>query len=288
VTTECRSASALGSRFPSHGTTPERLLANADVALYRAKAQGRGCCCLFNSEMDSAIRDRRALAKDLGQALERGELHLHYQPQATVSSLAVRGFEALARWRHIERGYVPPSEFVALAEENGLVHKLGLSVLRQACTEAAKWSSHLGIAVNISALQFQHGDLPHDVIAVLTESGLSPSRLELEITETVLIKDFDRALSVLRRLKALGLRIAMDDFGTGWSSFVRAVLALGRSLNIPVLAEGVETQQQLEFLRQESCEEMQGYLLSAPAPIITFPDLVDGVEPQSLDQRRIA
>jgi diguanylate cyclase (GGDEF)-like protein/PAS domain S-box-containing protein len=296
--------------FPSHGTTPERLLTNADVALYRAKAQGRGLCCFFNSEMDSAIRDRRALANDLGQALERGELDLHYQPQATVSSLAVRGFEALARWRHIERGFIPPGEFVTLAEENGLVHELGLWVLRQACTEAAKWKSHLGIAVNISALQFQHGDLPHDVIAILSEAGLSPSRLELEITETVLIKDFDRALSMLRRLKALGLRIAMDDFGTGWSSLstlqafpfdrlkidrtfvdkigrnreadviVRAVLALGRSLNIPVLAEGVETQHQLDFLRQESCEEMQGYLLARPAPIITFPDLLVETELQ--------
>jgi EAL domain-containing protein (putative c-di-GMP-specific phosphodiesterase class I) len=170
----------------------------------------------------------------------------------------------------------------------------------------------LNIAVNISPLQFQQGDFPHHVIAILTETGLPPSRLELEVTETVFIKDFDRALSMLRRLKALGLRIAMDDFGTGWSSLstlqafpfdrlkvdrsfidkigrhresdliVRAILGLGHSLKIPVLAEGVETQQQLEFLRQEACEEMQGYLLAGPAPIANFSDLVDGTEPQPL------
>jgi diguanylate cyclase (GGDEF)-like protein len=295
--------------FPSHGTTPERLLSNADVALYRAKAQGRSTYCSFNSEMDTAIRDRRALAKDLGQALARGELELYFQPQARVSSLAVTGFEALARWRHTESGFVPPGEFIALAEENGLVHELGLSVLRQACQEATKWRNPLSIAVNISPLQFQHADLPQHILATLTETGLPPSRLELEITETVFIKDFDRALSMLRRLKALGLRIAMDDFGTGWSSLstlqafpfdrlkidrtfidkigcrreadviIQAVLGLGRSLDIPVLAEGVETQDQLEFLRSESCDELQGYLLAAPAPIETFPDLVDGTDP---------
>jgi EAL domain-containing protein (putative c-di-GMP-specific phosphodiesterase class I) len=294
------------------------LLANADVALYRAKAQGRNAYCFFNSEMDTAIRDRRALGKDLGQALARGELAIHFQPQAQVSSLAVTGFEALVRWRHPERGFVRPAEFIPLAEENGLVQEIGLWVLREACQEAAKWRNPLSIAVNISTVQFQNTELPQQILAILTETGLPPSRLELEITETVLIKDFDRALSMLRRLKSIGLRIAMDDFGTGWSSLstlqafpfdrlkidrtfidkigrrreaeviVRTVLGLGRSLDIPVLAEAVETQEQLEFLRGESCDEMQGYLLAAPAPIETFPDLTDGIDPHGAALVKVA
>jgi diguanylate cyclase (GGDEF)-like protein/PAS domain S-box-containing protein len=304
--------------FPSHGTSVEKLLSNADVALYRAKAQGRSAYCFFNSEMDTAIRDRRALAKDLSQALARGELEIHFQPQASVSSLAVTGFEALARGRHPERGFVPPAEFIPLAEETGLVQEIGLWVLRRACEEAARWRNPLSIAVNISTVQFQHTELPQHVLAILTETGLHPSRLELEITETVLIKDFDRALSMLRRLKSLGLRIAMDDFGTGWSSLstlqafpfdrlkidrtfihkigrrreaeviVRAVLGLGRSLDIPILAEAVETEEQLEFLRGEACDELQGYLLAAPAPIETFPDLTDGSDPQGAALGKVA
>jgi diguanylate cyclase (GGDEF)-like protein/PAS domain S-box-containing protein len=296
--------------FPSHGTTAESLLNNADVALYRAKAEGGGSCCFYNSQMDLIVRERRALANDLAQALEAAHLELHFQPLAKVSSLAVRGFEALVRWRHPARGYVPPGEFVALAEENGLVHQLGLWVLRRACSEAAKWRHPLDIAVNISPLQFQQGDLPEQIMAILLETGLPSSRLELEITETVLITDFDRALSMLRRLKAMGLRIAMDDFGTGWSSLsslqafpfdkvkidrtfidkigrhkqadviVRAILGLCDSLEIPVLAEGVETQEQLEFLRQEGCAELQGYLLARPAPIEIFAQLVEGEGPQ--------
>jgi diguanylate cyclase (GGDEF)-like protein/PAS domain S-box-containing protein len=290
--------------FPSHGRTAEGLLGNADVALSRAKAQGGGSYCFYNSHMDSAMRERRALANDLAEAIAAGELELHLQPQAKVSSLAVTGFEALVRWRHRERGYVPPSEFVALAEENGLVHDLGMLVMRRACAEAARWPNPLDIAVNLSPLQFQQGDLPEQILSILVDSGLPPSRFELEITETVLITDFDRALLMLRRLKALGLRIAMDDFGTGWSSLaslqsfpfdkvkidrtfidklgyhrqadviVRAVLSLCRSLDIPVLAEGVETQEQLDFLRHEGCDELQGYLLSPPAPVGTFADLL--------------
>jgi diguanylate cyclase (GGDEF)-like protein/PAS domain S-box-containing protein len=292
--------------FPSHGTTAESLLKNADVALCRAKAPGGPSCCFYNSQMDLVVRERRALANDLALALQAGDLDLHYQPLAQVSSLAVKGFEALVRWKHPTRGFVPPSEFVALAEENGLVHELGLWVLRRACSEAAKWRNPLDIAVNISPLQFHQGDLPEQLLAILIETDLSPTRLELEITETVLITDFDRALSMLRRLKALGLRIAMDDFGTGWSSLsslqafpfdkvkidrifidkigrhkqadviVRAILGLCRNLGIPVLAEGVETEEQLEFLRREECDDMQGYFLSRPAPIATFSQVVDG------------
>jgi diguanylate cyclase (GGDEF)-like protein/PAS domain S-box-containing protein len=303
--------------FPSHGTTAESLLNNADVALTRAKVEGGGNCCFYNSQMDLMVRERRTLANDLALALEAGDLDLHFQPLAKASTLTVRGFEALVRWRHPERGFVPPSEFVAVAEENGLVHQLGLFVLRRACSEAAKWRNPLDIAVNISPLQFQQGDLPEQILGILVETGLSPSRLELEITETVLIADFDRALSMLRRLKAVGLRVAMDDFGTGWSSLsslqafpfdkvkidrifidkigrhrqadviVRAILGLCRSLEIPVVAEGVETEEQLEFLRRESCDEMQGYLLARPAPIETFAELVNG-EGTSADLIKVA
>jgi diguanylate cyclase (GGDEF)-like protein/PAS domain S-box-containing protein len=297
------------SMFPSHGTSAEQLLSNADVALYRSKAQGRGIYCFFNSEMDSRMRERRSLAKDLADAIAHGALQLYFQPQARVSSLEVTGFEALARWHHPERGFIPPDQFVALAEENGLINELGLWVLRQSCMEAARWQRPLDIAVNLSPLQFQHGDLPEQILSILMETGLSPGRLELEITETVLIKDLDRALAMLRRLKALGLRIAMDDFGTGWSSLstlqafpfdklkidrtfieklgryheadviVRAVLGLGRSLDLPVLAEGVETEQQLEFLRREGCNEIQGYLLGRPGPITNFAPLLDRAVP---------
>jgi diguanylate cyclase len=297
--------------FPSHGTTAESLLTNADVALYRAKAQSGGTYCFYNSQMDMMVRERRALTNDLADALASGALELHFQPLAKVSSLAFTGFEALVRWRHAERGYVPPSEFVALAEEHGLVHDLGLWVLRHACAEAAKWRNPLDIAVNVSPLQFQQGDLPEQILGILMESGLSPSRLELEITETVLMADFDRALSMLRRLKALGLRIAMDDFGTGWSSLsslqafsfdklkidrtfidkigrhkqadliVRAVVRLCGSLEIPVLAEGVETEEQLEFLRREGCDDLQGYLLARPAPIEAFATVVEATDSPS-------
>ena len=291
--------------FPSHGSTPEKLLSNANVALTHAKAQGGGVHSFFNSHMDTIHRERRALSRDLAQAIEKGELQLFYQPQAKVSSLSVTGFEALLRWQHQDRGFVPPDEFITLAEECGLITEIGLWVLRRACSDAAEWKNALDIAVNISPLQFQQGDLPERILSILMETGLPASRLELEITETVLIKDFDRALSMLRRLKALGLRIAMDDFGTGWSSLaslqafpfdklkidrtfidkigdykqadaiVRAVLGLGRNLGIPVLAEGVETEQQLEFLRDEGCEELQGYLLSRPAPISSFSELIE-------------
>src|SRR5262245_51130422 len=156
--------------FPSHGRTAEGLLGNADVALSRAKAQGGGSYCFYNSHMDSAVRERRALANDLGDAIAAGELELHLQPQAKVSSLAVTGFEALVRWRHRERGYIPPSEFVALAEENGLVHDLGMLVMRRACAEAARWPNPLDIAVNLSPLQFQQGDLPEQILSILVES----------------------------------------------------------------------------------------------------------------------
>src|SRR6185437_4179430 len=230
---------------------------------------------LYEPEMDQQIRDRRVLHQDLSVAIKNGELSLYYQPQAlsrqTVASSEVVGFEALARWRHPIRGYVQPSDFIPLAEESGLIVEMGEWILREACREAASWSSPLQIAVNLSPVQFMHGDVVGLVNSILLETGLSPGRLELEITEGVLIEDFDRGLALLRRLKALGVRVSMDDFGSGYSSLsylqafpfdmikidrdfvlnlgrnpqsasiVRAVIGLGHAMDMSIVAEGVET-----------------------------------------------
>ena len=236
-------------------------------------------------------------------ALERDELRLFYQPQA-VTSGEVTGFEALIRWQHPKRGMVPPAEFIPIAEESSLIISIGEWVLREACTEAASWPRPLKVAVNLSPAQFKQGDLPTLVHEILLQTGLPPSRLELEITEGVLIGDFMRALSILRRLKALGVGIAMDDFGTGYSSLsylqsfpfdkikidrsfitnvqssmesaaiVRAVIGLARGLKVPVTAEGVETREQLQFLSEESCNEIQGYLIGRPSPIEAYADVI--------------
>ena len=289
--------------FPNDGVDTTAVLANADAALYRAKADGRGVIKFFESGMDQKLRDHRALAHDLRAAVDRGELTLYYQPQARMDGTIV-GFEALARWHHPMRGFVPPSAFIPLAEESGLILDLGEWALRAACREAVSWPNRLNIAVNVSAVQFRHGDLPGLVHAILLETGLSASRLELEVTESVLIDDLSRAISILRRLKLLGVRIAMDDFGTGYSSLsnlqsfsfdkikidrsfimnlkkspqsatiVRAVIGLGRGLEVPVLAEGVETAEQLAFLTKESCSEVQGYWIGKPLPIDEYAEVV--------------
>ncbi|ACI92245.1 diguanylate cyclase/phosphodiesterase [Afipia carboxidovorans OM5] len=292
------------SIFPRNGKNGAALLANADAALSRAKARAGGSIVFYEAEMDQQIRDRRALHHDLYNALSKGELSLHYQPLArarhSVSGDDVTGFEALARWIHPTRGFVPPSDFIPLAEESGLIVEMGEWILREACREAASWPRHLQIAVNLSPAQFMHGDLVGLVHSILLETGLTPGRLELEITEGVLIDDFDRGLSLLRRLKALGVRIAMDDFGSGYSSLtylqafpfdkikidrtfvmnlgrnqqssaiIRSVIGLGHGLGISIVAEGVETQDQLNFLAVEACDHVQGYLLGKPAPIPTY------------------
>jgi diguanylate cyclase (GGDEF)-like protein/PAS domain S-box-containing protein len=285
------------SLYPDDGRTTESLMANADMALYRAKESGRGVYRFFKREMDESIRERRALARDLKQGIIDEELVVHYQPLARASDGEVCGFEALVRWQHPTRGMIPPLDFIPVAEENGLIAPLGEWVLRRACRDAASWEKPLRIAVNLSPLQLNNPALPTLVHEVLIESGLSPHRLELEITESALFKDYQRALDNLRRLKALGVRIAMDDFGTGFSSLstlqsfpfdkikidksfvenihrhdratviVRAVLGLGRSLEIPVVAEGVETEEQIVFLRGEDCAELQGYAIGRPGPI---------------------
>jgi diguanylate cyclase (GGDEF)-like protein len=298
--------------FPTDGDTAASLLANADAALYRAKAEGRGTIRFFEADMDERLRERRALQHDLRSAIERGQLALHYQPQVRMDGSPI-GFEALVRWNHPERGTVPPATFIPLAEESGTIIPIGQWILREACREAASWPRPLQIAVNLSPVQFRHGDLPGLVHAVLLETGLAASRLELEITEGVLIGDFSRAVSILRRLKALGVRIAMDDFGTGYSSLsylqsfpfdkikidrafisnldrnvqstaiVRAVIGLGHGLSLPVSAEGVETKEQMNFLAREACDEVQGFLFGRPQPIEAYAELV-GREPASAQE----
>ncbi len=287
--------------YPADGADAASLLRNADAALYRAKGEGRGTVRFFEPEMDTLLRERRILQQDLRTAIPNGELKLHYQPltqnDGDQNGCKIVGFEALARWNHPTRGMVPPTTFIPLAEESSLVISMGEWILREACWEAASWPRPLQIAVNLSPVQFRHGDLATLIHTVLLETGLAPARLEIEITESVLIGDFSRAVAILRRIKALGVRISMDDFGTGYSSLsylqsfpfdkikidrafianvdrnpqsasiVRAVIGLGRGLNVPVLAEGVETREQMNFLMNEDCDEMQGYLLGRPGPI---------------------
>lgn len=296
------------SVFPLNGADAASLLANAGAALFRAKAKSRGSISIFEPEMDQQIRDRRVLHQDLSMAIRNGELSLHYQPQATsgptVATSEVIGFEALARWLHPVRGFVPPGDFIPLAEESGLIVEMGEWILREACREAASWPMPLQIAVNLSPAQFMHGDVVSLVHSILLETGLSPDRLELEITEGVLIEDFDRGLALLRRLKALGVRISMDDFGSGYSSLsylqafpfdkikidrafvmnlgrnpqsaaiVRAVIDLGHGLEMSIVAEGVETQEQLAFLSEEGCDAVQGYFIGKPLPIGKYAALV--------------
>jgi diguanylate cyclase (GGDEF)-like protein/PAS domain S-box-containing protein len=295
-----RAAMSVGvAVYPADGADASVLLAHADAALYRAKAEGRGSIRFFEPDMDKRLRDRRALQHDLRSALSRGEFMLYYQPQASIDG-DITGFEALVRWKHPTRGMVSPGDFIPLAEESGLIMPLGEWILREACREAASWSAPLSIAVNFSPVQFRHGDLTTLVHTVLLETGLSARRLVIEITEGVLIADFSRAVSILRRLKTLGVRIAMDDFGTGYSSLsylqafpfdkikvdqafianlhrnpqsaaiIRAVIGLGRGLDLPVAAEGVETKEQLAFLERERCDEVQGYLIGRPAPIAQY------------------
>jgi diguanylate cyclase (GGDEF)-like protein/PAS domain S-box-containing protein len=289
--------------FPQDGVDVVTLVANADAALFRAKSEARGSIRFFEMSMDKQLRDKRALQQDLRTAIVRDEIELHYQPQALISG-KITGFEALVRWHHPRQGLVSPATFIPLAEESGIIVELGEWILRAACREAASWPRPLSIAVNLSPVQFRYGDLPKLVHEILLRTGLAPSRLELEITEGVLIGDFNRAVSILRRLKALGVRIAMDDFGTGYSSLsylqsfpfdklkidqsfianlghsqqaatiVRAVIALGRGLDMPVLAEGVETDEQVKFLAAESCNEIQGYLVGRPKPIAEYAALV--------------
>jgi diguanylate cyclase (GGDEF)-like protein/PAS domain S-box-containing protein len=281
---------------PGDGNSFDSLLKNADMALYRAKADGRGVYRFFERGMDERMQARRALELDLRKAFALGEFELFYQPIIGLQANKVTGFEALLRWRHPERGLVMPGEFIPLAEEIGLIRPLGTWVLKQACAEAAGWPEDVSVAVNLSPAQFENGAVVLHVISALEESGLPANRLELEITETVLLRDTAKTLSTLKQLREVGTQIAMDDFGTGYSSLaylrkfpfdkikidrsfirdlqekpesiaiVRAVTGLGSALKIATTAEGVETMGQLNQLRTEGCTEAQGYLFSEPRP----------------------
>ncbi len=281
---------------PDDGDTADALLRNADMALYRAKAEGRGTSHFFEPEMDRRIQARRSLELDLRKAFVAGEFELFYQPLVNLGSNAVTGFEALLRWHHPERGMISPAEFIPLAEEIGLIVPLGEWVLRQACSQAATWPGEIKVAVNLSPAQFRSRGVVQAVMSALAHSRLAPERLELEITETVLLGETDANLATLHRLREIGARISMDDFGTGYSSLsylrsfpfdkikidrsfvrelaerpdcvaiVRAVTGLGASLGIATTAEGVETREQLERLRREGCTEVQGFLFSPPRP----------------------
>jgi len=291
---------------PNDATERQALLSHADTALYRAKNEGRGTYRFFEASMGAAVRDRRLLEHDLRNAISRGQLHLVYQPQKDITDGTIVGFEALLRWNHPTRGNVPPGEFIPVAEESGIIPQIGEWVLRTACSEAATWPQPLIVAVNVSAVQIHNANFAHLVHEILFETGLAPGRLELEITETALVRDLNRALATLRRIKILGVRIAMDDFGTGYSSLsnlrafpfdkikidgsfiksvnvndqaaaiVRSVLGLGRALRLPVLAEGVETAAELAFLESERCDQVQGYLLGRPGEISGFRQLTHG------------
>ena len=292
--------------FPDDGATVEEMLRRADMALYRAKSEGRDTYRFFEPAMDTAIRTRRLLEVELRAAIDSGGLQLEYQPQADAGTGAVIGFEALVRWEHPTRGRLAPGEFIGVAEDSGLIIALGEWVLRQACRDAAAWSRPLKVAVNLSPVQFQRAPLGHQVAEVLAETGLDPARLELEITESVLMSDRELAVAVLHDLKRLGVSLAMDDFGTGYSSLsylqsfpfdkikidrsfvmsladsedaraiVKAVIGLSHALGLPIVAEGVEDHFQLDFLRRAGCTEVQGYLIGRPAPIAAYRALVAG------------
>jgi diguanylate cyclase (GGDEF)-like protein len=280
---------------PNDASDPDKLLKNADMALYRAKSDGRDSWRFFEPDMDARMQARRAIEIDLRRALVRGEFEVYYQPLIALNVEKITGFEALLRWHHPERGMVPPMEFIPIAEEIGLIGQIGAWVLKQACLEAAKWPDDIQVAVNLSPAQFRHRAIVLDVVAALGAAGLPARRLEVEITEAVLLQDTESNIGVLDELRSLGVSISMDDFGTGYSSLaylqkfpfdkikidrsfvheldrpesmaiVRAVTGLGGSLGMKTTAEGVETQQQLEKLKKEGCTEVQGYLFSKPVP----------------------
>ena len=277
---------------PGDGDDAEKLLKNADMALSRAKSEGNGTFSFFESEMDARAQTRRRIEIDLRDAIENSVLQPHYQPLVDLKSGRITGFEAIVRWPHPERGMIPPGDFIPVAEETGLINAVGGLMLRRACMDAAKWPDDVRVAVNLSPLQFRVGNLLSVVMDVLKHSALSPRRLELEITETLLLDKSDQVLATLHALRALGVRISMDDFGTGYSSLsylrsfpfdkikidqsfvrdldsnhdgqaiVRSIISLGKGLGVTITAEGVETEAELSCLRAEGCHEGQGFLFS--------------------------
>jgi diguanylate cyclase (GGDEF)-like protein len=293
VTTDASIGIALA---PLHGTDIDQILKNADLAMYAAKSAGRRTYRFFEPVMDAQVKARRILEMDLRQAITDGGLEVYYQPCVSLQDDKITGCEALLRWRHAERGMISPAEFIPIAEETGLINQLGEFVLATACAQATTWPNDVRLAVNVSPVQFRSGTLALKIVAALAASGLPPSRLELEITEAVLIRDDDAALETLHQLRAIGVRIALDDFGTGYSSLsylqrfpfdkikidrcfitdiaeaggssciVQAVVNIAAARHMTTTAEGVETLQQRELLRALGCTEMQGYLFSPAKP----------------------
>jgi diguanylate cyclase (GGDEF)-like protein len=290
---------------PDAGEDLNDLLRRADIALYFVKAEGGGAYQLFDPDMENSQRTKRALELDLREAEARGELEVYFQPLVTLEPRLVSGFEALLRWHHPTMGMVMPSRFIPLAEETGLIASMGAWVLRQACEEAAHWPGQTRVAVNISPVQFERSDIVEIVASVLRDTRLEPSRLELEITEGVVMRDTGEALKIMRRLQGLGVRLALDDFGTGYSSLsylrafpfdkvkvdgsfladmngdggtiIRAVLGLCGHLGLDSLVEGVETEEQLDWLKREGCTEVQGYVFSPPQPAARAAEIIGSV-----------
>ena len=284
------------ARYPVDGTSVDRILSCADTALYRAKDGGRNTFRAYEAAMDLRIAERRLLEQDLRDALALDQFSVYFQPIVDCTNCEVIGFEALCRWFHPTRGAISPAEFIPIAEETGTMTRLGEWVLETACIEASRWNKPLTIAVNLSPRQLWDGGLSARVAAILARTGLSPARLTLEVTEGVFIDNTERALVAMSEIKKQGVRIALDDFGTGYSSLsylcrfpfdaikidrsfvgalsadedsqaiVRAILTLGRSLRMKVVAEGVETHAQQRWLRAEGCDEVQGFLLGCPMP----------------------
>ncbi len=300
--------------YPQQGRNRQELLANADLAMYRSKAEATRSVCIFDASMDQFVRNRRKVAHDLRGAIQNNELFLHYQPQFNTGTGELAGFEALLRWQNAGKVSIPPSDFIPIAEENGMINEIDEWVLRKACQAAADWKLVPRIAVNISAKAICQAGIVGSIRSILMETGLAPSRLELEVTETALIHDLNRALHNLRQIKALGISIAMDDFGTGYSSlsllnsfpfdrikidksFIQlagsntradaifhTVIGLGAALRVPVLVEGVETQEQFDFAAASGCEEVQGFHFGQPVSTEAMGDIFEYlVDPLGFD-----
>ncbi|NTJ41962.1 EAL domain-containing protein [Agrobacterium larrymoorei] len=293
---EIRIGTCVGIAVSNGVTLADELLKHADLALYEAKRSGAGKVSVFKPYMQSQLAEKKSFEADLLASLQNDEMEVYYQPQIATANRQVCGFEALLRWTHPVRGKVPPNDFIAVAERTGFIHPLGKWVMETACKEAAKWDGGLKIAVNLSPIQFHSANLIHNVVGALDKSGLDPSRLELEITESVLLSNNEQTVDILEKLKAVGIKIAMDDFGTGYSSLgnlrgvpfdklkidqsflrdvttdpdalaiVEFVIGLGRRLRMTTIAEGIETEEQFNYMRKLGCDQIQGYLISEPVP----------------------
>jgi predicted signal transduction protein with EAL and GGDEF domain len=289
---------------PEHGMDPEALLKRADLALYNVKAGGKNDFRLFQAEMLDAVYTQQSAESELRAAIARDEFELYYQPVVNAKTRLLCGVEALVRWRHPTKGLIGPDDFIPLAESTGLIVQIGEWTLQQACKDAASWPEHVKVAINISAVQFKKGNLLDVVLCTLVETGLSPARLELEITETALLENQEAYLTIIRQLKNLGISMALDDFGTGHSSvnyltnfpfdkikidksFTRGVLdrrdckavvastlALAHGLGTLTTAEGIETEEQFEYLRNAGVDLVQGYLFGRPTPICQLDDIM--------------